>query len=258
VAWHNGWPGGLSQFPDGNVGQTTDPTYGQMVLKLHWDESFDGQQTGNNSFLSIQPIMNGGGGSGQTSDHGVTFPNFYSEVIYRLDNDSAQSPTSGDNTSGPDGVWTWQIGGSQEFDFAELYGTSGGFGDCATAVGGFSWVSYQAGIPGKQNIPAGWIPATYHKYATLTTTNGSDARSTCSWIDGAFQDCITTTTVSGNPNWLVIWVGGSGANATALPTTNLYVQYMRIWSCPSWQTDECDGSTEVQQADSGAMQTYWK
>lgn len=253
VPWHNGSPGLGSNFPDGHIFQTTDPTYGQTVMDLQWLSSFDGQQTGNNSFLSIQTIMNGGGGN-QSNDNGVTFPsNFYVEDVVRIDPEVVQScGSSGSGCSGPDGVWTWQIGGSQEFDFDELYGsTVNGYGDAGAA--GYTWTSGYP--PGNMNVPSGWSPNTYHKYGSLMTTNGS-AMYACSWIDDVFQSCVQPG-VQDNPNWLIMWVGGSGVNATQLPTTNLYVQYIRVWTCANWQTTKCDGSTLNQSQVNGNKLSYY-
>jgi hypothetical protein len=246
--WHQASPGVPSFRCDATVfSQTTDQ--GFTVLDERWDSADDGKSSGNGSFNSIQTVTRQGTGQGGTPT--AQFPNFFIETVYRID---ALGSGSG-VISGPDGVWTWQTGGSQwEWDIAELYGSSGGFGDeCGQQC---TWVSYNAGIGGNQNIPSGWSPFNYHKYGMLVTSDGVNATYGCGWIDDVFQNCFNRG-ISNFPQWLIMWVGGTGANATQLPTTNQYIQYVRVWSCAAWQTTQCNGSTLSSSTVNGAPFNYY-
>jgi hypothetical protein len=240
LIWHWGSPGITPVFPC-NINQGSDPTTGQTVLDLRYLASYSSYgQSGNNNFLSMQTVTKGGGGAGGTLT--ASFANAYIESVYRID----AAYSSGGNTSGPDGVWQWMTNNTIELDYGEIYGSSNGFGDYGwhnwnTGGGAGVWVSYDSGL--NHYIPSGWGPTAYHKYGSLLTSDGATARWACAYIDDVLQGCANVGATSAQYNdreWLIAWVGAN--NPGPLVDTNLYIQYIRVWSCANWATQMCNGS----------------
>ena len=265
VAWHQGSPGLTGALPC-NINQATDPSTGGTVLDLKYLASYVSTygQTGNNNYVTMQTVTKGGDQQGGTVT--ASFPYMYVESVYRID----QTYGTGGNTSGPDGVWDWQttlgVSGDQplEFDYGELYGSSNGFGDAGIHNWGNTsppafWISYtSSGCPQncQANIPAGWGPTAYHKYGALLTSDGGTSVWGCSFIDDVFQSCVNANAISpqyNNRNWLIAWIGSN--NAGPLVDTNLYIEYIHVWSCSNWATQSCKGSTLT--GSGGTTLTYW-
>jgi hypothetical protein len=254
--WHWGSPGFRPPLPC-NINQATDPSTNQTVLKLGFPSSYNSTYglTGNNNFVSMQTVTLGGDGQGGT----VTFsvPNFYIESTYRID-----ATGSASNSSGPDGVWTWLAGGGPpaglpfEFDIGEIYGNGSGYGDTGWVT--CLWASTGLGYPCANNKPPappvpGWTVTGYHKYGALLTSDGSSSTIGCAFVDDVFQQCLNVNAADALRSWLIAWTGGSPG-----PTidTNEYIQYIRVWSCPTWATTQCNGSTMVGSGP-GTSLIYW-
>jgi hypothetical protein len=65
-------------------------------------------------------------------------------------------------------------------------------------------------------------------------------------------------------NVLIAWVGGAGTNSIQLSTTNMYIQYIRVWSCAGWNSNPnaatgCDGTNQYSgTASNGVTYYYYK
>jgi hypothetical protein len=198
----------------------------------------------------MQTVSHGGVGQGGTLT--ASFPNAYIETVYRLDISNDAS-----NGTGPDGVWTWlagnPVGGFPfEFDIAELYGNGGA--DGAGGPGVALWANWDFNCtynPGcTSRLPGGYSTTAYHKYGALFTSNGTNSTYFCTFIDDVFQSCAPFAGGYAERSWLVAWVGGR-----APPNTNLYIQYIRVWSCSDWSTGSCNGSTLA--GSGGGTLSYW-
>jgi hypothetical protein len=249
LIWHWGSPGITPVFPC-NINQRIDPSTGQTVMDLQYLASYSSYgQSGNNNYVSMQTIIRSGAAA-------ATFPNMYLEAVYRID--SVYS--SGGNTSGPTGVWQWMQNHTIELDFGELYGSSNGFGlfgwhNWETNTGAGIWVSYDSGY--NHYIPAGWRPTDYHKYSALLTSDGTTARWVCAYIDDVLQGCGNPGATSAqytDREWLLAWVGSN--NLGPLVDTNLYIQYIRVWSCANWASQMCNGSTLSNSGGANPL-VYW-
>jgi hypothetical protein len=251
ATWHWGNPGLRPPLPC-NINQATDPSTGQTVLDIQFLSSYTGTygQTNNNNYVGMQTVSLGGTSQGGTLSFGV--PNFYIESTYRLDSAAAGG--------GPNGVWTWTTdnppaGLPFEFDIGEIFGTTGDTG-WVTCL----WASTNLGFPCGNNKPPGppspgWSTTTYHKYGALLTSNGSSSTIGCSFVDDVFQNCwpVSAVYLNGTKSWLIAWLGGNPGLAN---DTNQYVQYIRVWSCSSWQTTQCNGST-MAGSGTGTSLIYW-
>jgi hypothetical protein len=257
LIWHIGSPGFGATLPC-NINQVTDPVSGLKVLDMQYLNSYFATYglTGNENFVSMQTVSKGGVNQGGTLT--ASYPNGYIEASYRLDTTAAVNPP----LPGPDGVWTWIAGGhalasSNEFDIAELYGS--GAADASGQGQGAVWATWNFGCannPGcTSRLPAGYGTTTYHRYGVLFTSNGTNSTYLCSFIDGVFQACNFTTDPFTERNWLIAWVGSTGGGTI---DTNLYMQYIRVWSCSSWSAGNCYGSTLVGSGNvSDTTLSYW-
>jgi hypothetical protein len=247
VPWHKGAPGVISNVPC-NINQAVDPSGGQTVMALKYLNSYSSYaNSGLGNYVSMQTVTNGGANQGGTTT--PSFPNMYVEAVYRIDN------VSSTGASGNDGVWDWQTtpgssAGAIEFDFGELYGNNAGdsgTGNWGNAhAGGFIWTSWSTPC-GSRNcnlyVPSGWSADTYHKYGGLITSDGATAVWNCAFIDDVLQQCVNPSALSSqyfNREWLIAWVGSNTAGFYP-PDTNLYIQYIRVWSCANWVSQMCNG-----------------
>jgi hypothetical protein len=243
--WHVGAPGGISSLPC-NINQAIDPLDSSTVLRLQYLQSYGFGDASHS--VSMQTVTNGGDAQGGTVT--ASYPNFYAESTYRIDQVSATP-----EVSGPNGVWDWQAGGNTiECDYAELWIGSGGFGDggCGNWLGPAidGWFSYDPSGSGS-NLPAGWSTTAYHKYGALYTSDGSTSVKICFFVDDIRQWCADASASSTQylqKNWLVAWVV-SGAAAPP-PVFNLYIKNIHVFSCANWKpwpdqtvAGQCNGTT---------------
>ena len=247
LPWHVGNPGiSLTEFPC-NINQRADPVTGDTVMDFQYLTSYNSYgQTGQFNTIGAQTINNG------TGTVTVSFPNFYVEAAYRVG-----PPYCGShNAGGPNGVWSWGTVGPLEMDFTELWTSDCGYGDAAGANHANNsplpgYASYQP-----NNLPPGWIQTAYHRYGTLLTSDGSTSAKACFFVDDILQSpaCGEANFTPGqyaSRNYLI----ASATNLTPpLPQNiDLYIKYIRVWSCASWATGHCDGSTLF---DNGSLR-YW-
>lgn len=270
--WHVGFPGGITSLPC-NIKQATDPLDSSTVMRLQYLASYSSYGLGyppsgsgpppggspNYNYVSMMGAPNGsvGGSSGHAT---ISFPDYYIEGTYRLDSTYPTGLINGHNSSGPDGLWSWQEPGDAiECEFAEIYGSSNGFGDggCGNWHPGGShlanWISYDPSQ--NQHIPPGWNVTAYHTYGALYTSDGATSIKVCHYIDNILQTCFEMSPVAGQFNqrtWPIIWVG-SDVNGGPLVDTNEYVKNIHVFSCPNWATQQCNGTTLF---NSGGL-TYW-
>jgi hypothetical protein len=247
LPWHKGSPGVTNTVPC-NVHQVVDPVTGQTVMDLQRLLSYNGPPIGVTNGEAIQTCSDGGDKWGGTC---TAFPYMYLETVYRID--AASTHQNG-------GVYTWQTspGGSSdqplEFDLGELYNTtfgSNGYHNYINNNAAFFWDSN----PGDNNLPPGWSPTTYQKYGMLITSDGRTSVMACSFVGDRLQKCYNVGAQSpqyANLNWLVAAIGDDATNAINA-TINLYIQYIRVWTCANRTTTTCNGSTLF---NSGGL-TYW-
>jgi hypothetical protein len=283
VPWHKGAVGSLSPVPC-NESVGADPQYGGQVLDMKWLNSYGsisgaGGSGGNDAFVSMMTAMKGANGTSYwPGPVTASFPNMYVESTYRSDNVAVSY-----QNDGPSGVWTWQETGGDgggwspiELDLGELYngfsGTPKGFADGATHQwwnsskgysnqGGADWTTWQSTTNGK--VPAGYSIDTYHKYGALLTSDGATSIYECHFIDDVLQNCFNVTSFMDPSGYaartfLLVWIGaypvtGADGGLQFGENKNLYVKYIRVWSCASWANSECNGTALV---DSGGL-TYW-
>jgi hypothetical protein len=253
--FYPGWVGSLWPGNHRNaIFQTTDAAGGAPgpVLTVHWNASDWTDPSACNSgvancYPAIETVT-------QQALPGSTvifsYPNHYVEVVARVDATNTTDP----NHRGPSDTWSENIpvGGAggccSEIDFYELYNDGSGADGGPGNSGGFGWATFST----PNNVPGGWSETTYHKYGALVTGNGT-AGSTyeCYYIDDVFQystnfwvnppggcgNDTRTPSLATTRNYLIIFGGNSNA------TFNHFVQYVRIWSCATWATGHCDGST---------------
>jgi hypothetical protein len=250
LPWHVGAPGVDTSAGCTSIVQATDPLTGQPAMFMpHTTTQDSGGGTG--GWDAVQMITHWGN---QADSVGTPlFPNMYVEATYR-----DTSNATGQNA----GVWNWQsqtgVPGAIEFDYGEIY--NGGY----TAAGTGNWGNGQAGgeffnsNPGNNNLAPGFAPTNYHKYGGLITSDGATAIWNCLFVDDRLQKCINPRALSAqyqNKYWLVI-----SNNATPVPVpveTDLWIKSIKVWTCPNWQTQMCNGSTLVTTTQSGVTWKYW-
>jgi hypothetical protein len=263
--WHCGANGVANSLPC-NIFITTDA--GKQVLDQQYLASYASNNlSGNANFVAMDNL------TGQTLT--FSFPNnFYWEAVYRID---AVYPGNG-NSSGPNGGFVWSvyppnIGATcvNDFELAELYGGNGGYGNssssgwCPTQWNNLFWQSYNSS---NVNLPSRWAPTQYHKYGGLRTSDGRTSIKACNWVDDLFQTGGSTggclelyqgnNTVFQNRSYIISWVGSNGISPSyqadyPQATTNLLIQYYRIWTCAN-PSGQCDGASLT---DNGQGLRYW-
>lgn len=217
----------VSELPPCTVSIVNDN--GITALKMSWaGSSYDG------TFKSL--VIN-------TYTHNNTnitdFPNgAYYEFITRLSTNSLTAPTGTDNG----GIWTWTTAGTGvttiENDF-ELF-------DPAASPGGrftqfINYVNAACGNPcysGAINYSADM--AVYHKIGVRVTTDGSTRIVGCTYLDGAFQGCLDVNSPNAGDfigrHAPIMQIGAVPVNM------DFYIQYLRVWSCSNWATQQCNGA----------------
>ena len=259
LPWHQGGAGqpstgGAICNPGTNVRVVNDPSIGTNVLDMTWFPSYY-TGAGNGNPVIISTATNGWNGGQPPNGNSATFsvPNgTFIQTVEKL------TPASGSGGSGPNGLWSWQStpsnAGSLERDFAELYANPG-IGDMNSynwgnnSGPGAIWCDYNgcSEVVGNTVIPAGYASSAYHTYSTLLTTDGSTKIYGCSWIDTTFQACWNDAATSGqyaNRIFLIIdAVAAGGSSGASSPQIDLDVASIRVWSCASWASGQCNGAT---------------
>lgn len=235
---------GVNILAGNNIGQNSDPSTGRLTWHIHWDHTLClphcSSTSGTRGLYAFQTQ------SGPCCGL-LDFPQgHYVEVRFRF---GTPGPW-GFNNQAPDmAVWEWSSahssgasGNSIERDWMEV-GPDAGTGsgsDSATHLWG------TAGSGGSQfnccNINGiGGFGGVYHTVGMLATTNGTNTTETCFFLDGALQaacapDGASTTAVQNFRQYLIVWFGNYSVD------NDLYIDYMRVFSCPSWATTQCAGN----------------
>jgi hypothetical protein len=246
------------------VGQVADPAFGGLVLDMPWwvDNAYGNVGT---VLETASWDYNANGGwpaspQGQSND----YPNnAYYEVTLR------QTPIGAGvysvlNTWGPLGIAPAMNsnGSSQTIEWDAMEIETGNIGHSDAAVhnwgnsgtaGGFLWCGIVGtgcgGFPAPGGLPSNFDTSQYHTYGMRVTSDGTNMEG-CAYVDNKLINCIPVTLnafqkVSGR-NFLVLqnacdWWNLPSNGCTQGQRQDLYVKSVRVWSCASWQTAQCNG-----------------
>jgi hypothetical protein len=258
------WHIGTGALPC-NISVATDG--GTPVLDVQYLPSYSSfGQTGGANNVRIETVTGGGTPIPPLSDYFNYPQGSYVETVYRV----ARVVT---NTSqNQHAVWSYALDPNScplDYEFGELYtkGSATNLGDSAfsqqvcNTVFGFMWAS-----TGNNTLTPGWDILHYHKYAGMMTNNGTDSTIGCSYVDDILQlgdfngchDALPTGGATGQVTDRFYLIAFVSADSAPYPdvTQDVYVQYIRVWSCASWATTQCSGSTLVGTRENGAV-AYW-
>jgi hypothetical protein len=246
LLWHQGSAGVTMRNPC-NVHQFNDG--GNVVMHYQWLTSYDntwGSHYGNGQFNQV------GGQTYNNFNHSpsVTFPNMYLETVARI---ARVCDSCAQNSGGPNDVYIWNGDGTLEIDVFEINSDTGGVASGGVTNAGFLWGTWIS-----NNLPPGYKVTDYHKYGALLTSDGATTKYVCMFVDDRLQKCVSGGAASMTTRSWILASAGSNAG-TATQNIDLYVKYVRIWSCPTWQGSDgdashmCNGSTLY---NSGGL-TYW-
>ena len=209
-----------------HIYQGTDPTTGNTVLILEWDQA-DCQQ--GNCYRIQWNTCNG------NCSAGTVFPaGHYVEVRWHLGTNLATTCSD----PSPDLCW-WAHGANSlwEQDVIEMYG---GYYGCGLSAGVLNWQlsCNQAYIT---NFPRGG-DQTPNTYGMLTTYDGNSSARISSWYNGAvyvngYSNPLTGTSCGGAQQteemYLATWFGGFGIDQDLPGPVMLYIEYIAEWECPA-------------------------
>lgn len=224
--------------------QRADPDFGGLVLDMPW--------TVDNAYTSVGTAL-------QTASwdyHGPTQGNYgtanswpigsYYEIVARITPSSAAGTYMVLNTWGPDGIVDQSCGCQMEWDVMETDDNTLANYDSAIhnqATGGVNYIVSPGTWPSMD-------PSQYNTYSLRVTTDGVNAEG-CTYVNNVFQHCapmpdgIRPNEVNGR-NFLVLqnacdyWNHGGTCNQGQVQ--HVYVKTVRIWSCASWATTQCNGT----------------
>jgi hypothetical protein len=246
--WMNLW--WSATYQGCSVAQIADPVYGGTTLDMPW--------TVDNTYNSVGTSLESASWD-YSATGGVSHdypPSSYYEITFR------QSPAAAGNyavlnTWGPQGIspTTWPSSGYQqtiewdvmEPDAGQLYLSDAAVHNWGAGGSALMWVGF--GPPG---LPIGYDPTQYHTFGMLVTSDGTSMQG-CSYIDNVFVVCAPLPTglspyeAANGRNFLVLqnacdyWNQPSGT-CTQGQVQHLYVKTVRVWSCSSWQTTQCNGT----------------
>lgn len=137
-------------------------------------------------------------------------------------------------------VWSWPSStDGVEWDFIEIPNTFSPYSACFPHNGG------TCGTFNNFSTTADYTQ--YHTYGVLITTDGTNMDE-CGFFDGNFIGCAGQFapgdggyTVN-ERSFLRITVGLQNLPSPVTPSGNMDMlfKYFRVWSCPSWQTTQCN------------------
>src|SRR5262249_49439207 len=93
-------------------------------------------------------------------------------------------------------------------------------------------------------------PTMYHIYGTRVTTDGNTGISRCNYLDQALLGCTTTFQLTASApneyldrNTYFITFGplSQAASNNFKNRGDVYVRWVRVWSCSGWRSDSCNG-----------------
>ena len=267
---------GVKFFPEQAYLQTFDTLAGKNVMDFHWD-----------------PLQNGNigsawsGGVGQSNQVGVgtwnqsinnysgsptwDVGNYYLEDVVRI----PQAYTEAVNAGGPDDVFMYSADTSHEADIPEFQTNK--LTDLEGAVSGVVGVYFHNNFPCDGFTTTNWdntpckitIPnfsnLQYHKYSVLRTSDGVTDTRFCGFIDDLMQGMGCGPQLA-NPGGAVdktftdrsaLYMSAGSNAGNAVNPIDLNVEYVRIWSCPSYKTTMCNGTTLQSATQNGQPETYY-
>ena len=225
-----------------NAGVAVDPVTGKLSLFVKWLSSYT-PGTAANAIATI---------SGSILS--MTWPQGgYTDASYRIDNSWSGNTFGG----GAEAPYWWQTNTPCVIDFqlGELYPGANGVGSADSGEwcppgggrdGQYTWQSYAG-----NSLPAGWAPTALHTYGSLRTTNGSNSYMECSYVDDIFQvgaagGCFnnyssTNPVIHGARSFMILGI----AEDTTGPSHDLtlWIPWIRVWSCATGASGECNGTT---------------
>jgi hypothetical protein len=225
------------------VVQVSDPAFGGTVLDMPWVSKANWQQIG--TVIQSAPWFSTGTAG--------TFPNnAYYEITMRM------TPIANGAYAA---FYTWPVlamtdtsKAGLEIDVIEE--DAGNLGNSDGALHNWgqpgtpgAWLWLGKGSPG---LPSNFDPNQYHKFAARSTSDGTN-QTTCSYIDDVFQQCVA---IPGGMNannqvaryFLIVqnacdwW--NYPSNFCNGQNQHMYVKSVKVWSCPSWQTTQCNGPVD--------------
>jgi hypothetical protein len=246
--WQNIW--WSQSYQPCNTVQRADPTFGGLVLDMPWivDNGFNTVGTViETAAWDYRNAANGGYGQANSFPIGS-----YYEVVARMSPSTANGTYMVLNTWCPDAIFNQNAGCAMEWDVMETDGNRLWLYDSAV----HNWGTGGQGNWIKQpwtNLATGtnYDPSQYNTYGLRVTTDGQTAMG-CTYINNVFQACgalpngIGPNEVNAR-NFLVLqnacdyWNQTNG-QCTQGQEQHLYVKSVRVWSCATWQTTQCNGT----------------
>jgi hypothetical protein len=256
--WLNAWY--FQGLENCNTVQATDPVFGDSVLDMPWvinnyyapygtalqSASWDYDNDGS----AVCPPSGGTctGGQGQSND----FPqNSYYEITARISPVqpgaylvfSTWNPLNMNQASTNPTAIEWDV---IETDGLNLQRYDAGLHNWTPDNNGnLIWLGF--GPPG---IPGNYDPSQYHTFGLRVTSDGTNEVG-CSYIDDVFIACVDLPAgfVDNEANMrqhLIVqntcdWWYYNDQCPGAGQIQHVYVKTIRVWSCASWRTSQCNG-----------------
>jgi hypothetical protein len=222
------------------IRQVADSTINKNVLDIGWPQSSFVSGTHVNQIIQTQ--------SQDTTSSTDFPPNVYIETMVRTNTDNP-SASNGNEIAG---FWQWTARHTQagtnsaiERDIWNIFSLNPTPGASVLQTD-WSW-GVSGGCSGTACYGGGINPypnlSQYHKVAVRVTSDGSTAQETCFYFDDVLQECgseqpkqfAAPFNAFLSRNYLIFQSGDLNGDQ------DLYVQYVRVWSCATWQTTQCDG-----------------
>ena len=263
---------GLRAFPPQLYTQVYDPSLGVNVVNFHWDPV----QNGNTG--AINRGANGVGvGTWNQSINNWSGAQTWNVGNYYMDNVSRMKAAFSEATNAGccSDVFMYDDVGQFEMDIPEFQtnqccGNStvtGIYANCANAINppapwtnsGFCSTNWGpnrfVGVPGYSSLA-------FHKYGGLRTSDGVTDTRQCVFLDDVMQGPACGPVMSGgavNKNFTArsaLYIGSAAGRAKN--PTDLLVARITIWSCDTYKTSMCNGSSLVTQTTpNNQTETYY-
>jgi hypothetical protein len=275
IIWHGG-SAGIGEESPCNIHQVKDPQTGALVEDFQWlpapsfkHGSARGEWQANQVALQTNNMY-----LGQTYHPTMSVPNYYLTTTVRL---PANCNGCVSNAGGPADIYMWGFlnspdGGGLEIDSPELQtnprggsGSGVAAGNCGLCANGSPyWSNWGAN---QKNLPPGYNSSNYNTYDAMLTSDGKTSQLVCMYINGILQNdtgCQTAKNNAGGTdtghfgNRSYLTIGTSSNNGAALFPMDLYVQNVVLFSCASYQTGQCNGTTLASRTlPTGQTLQYW-
>lgn len=212
---------------------------GTQVLDIQFQPSFGSQLGAGASSIDGTNTVN----SNPPNPSYITYPlGMYYEVSMRLPQSTINACPGGTCLLADAWAWFGPNGGRTEWDFIEFYSNGAAGPACHTWDGSTCSGPPSVGYPGFTS---------YHTYGVLITSDGTNENA-CTYLDNSLVGCggeVATGTPADatQRNYLRLDVGPQSTSGFGgvWPTSNMdaYIQWVRVWGCPGWQTGSCISSS---------------